>query len=58
VLWEETGRQGGHAFDNWLDAEEAVLNGLIDGSAKTVELMAKGKPKSNRRSKPDRNPPE
>jgi len=58
VLWEETGRQSGQAFDNWLDAEEEVLNGLIDGSAKTVELMAKGKSASNRRSKPDGNPPE
>lgn len=53
-LWEETGRQGGHAFDNWLDAEEEVLNSLMDGSAKTVELMAKGKPATGGRSKPDR----
>jgi hypothetical protein len=54
LLWEETGRQGGHALDNWLDAEEEVLNGLMEGSAKTVELMAKAKPASGGRSKPDR----
>ena len=53
VLWEETGRQSGHAFDNWLDAEEEVLNSLMNGTAKTVELMAKGKPASGQRSGPD-----
>jgi hypothetical protein len=58
VLWEETGRQGGHALDNWLDAEEEVLNNLMDGTAKTVELMAKGKPASDRRSKPSETSPE
>lgn len=50
ALWEETGRQSGHAFDNWLDAEEEVLNNLMSGSAKTVELMARGKPASDRQS--------
>ena len=58
MLWEETGRQSGHAFDTWLDAEEEVLNSLMDGSAKTVELMAKGKPASDRRSKPNGTSPE
>ena len=48
VLWEETGRQSGHAFDNWLDAEDEVLNSLMNGSAITVELMARGKPASDR----------
>lgn len=51
-LWEETGRQGGHALENWLDAEEQVLNTLMNGSSKTIELMAKGKPASGQRSEP------
>jgi hypothetical protein len=51
LMWEEAGRQSGNALEDWLNAEEEVLNSLTNGSAKTVELMAKGKPASGKRSK-------
>lgn len=50
LVWEETGRQSGNALENWLNAEEEVLNSVTNGSAKTVELMAKGNPASGKRS--------
>ena len=43
LIWEETGRQGGHALDDWLNAEEEVLNRLMSGPAKTDEVIAKRK---------------